>query len=125
MIIAIWIFAFLGLVAWSLVSWGLYALLSLDPAGLDDLKQLVDRIPFGELLSQWLPGWQELLRAGISLTQSALGWVGGAARLVVWVVWAVGALLLAGSGGLLTLMVVLLRDKPKPATPVLSPGPSR
>jgi hypothetical protein len=41
--------------------------------------------------------------------------MGGAAPLVVWAVWGVGTLVMVGGGAFLSLLVVLLRDKPRTA----------
>jgi hypothetical protein len=109
MLIAVWIVVALLLALWSLGAWGLHALLTLDATALSDLKPMVERIPYGELLSRWVPGWQDLVHLLIDLTQTVLGWIGGAAPVVVWVAWGVGALLLLLLGGLLSLVVALIR----------------
>jgi hypothetical protein len=100
-LIALWILTLFALGLWSLTAWGLHAVLTLDAARLGDLKPLIDQIPYGALISQWLPGWQDWLRASIDLTQMLLGWVGGAAPVIVWVLWGVGTI------GLLIVAVVL------------------
>jgi hypothetical protein len=115
MLTAIWIFATLGIALWSLMGWGLYTLLSLDHQWLGDLKPLLDRVPYGDLLERWIPGWQLLAELSIDAVQWTLGWLGAAAPVVVWVVWGLGVMVLAGVGAGLSLFVVLVRDKPKPA----------
>lgn len=116
MLIALWIFVGLGVALWSLLGWGLYALLSLDhQQWLGDLKPLIDQIPGGAWLERWIPGWQALAELSIEAVQLALGWLGAAAPIVVWAVWGVGTLLLVGGGAVLSLIIVLLRDKPKAA----------
>lgn len=112
MLIAIWILTLLGLVLWSLATWGLHALLSIDPRWLDDVEQLVRQIPYADAIDRWFPGWRELLGVLTDLAQVVLGWVGNNAPLVAWIVWGVGALALLGTGMVLTLIVCLLRDKP-------------
>ncbi|WP_425261402.1 hypothetical protein ACPOLB_10980 [Rubrivivax sp. RP6-9] len=125
MVIAIWIVTAILLGLWSLTAWGLHGLLMLlsGAAGgaggwSGDLRPLVDQIPLTPVLDQWLPGWQELLRATLDLAQVLIGWLGGAVPLVSWTVWGLGTaglLLLAGG---LTLVAVLLRNTmPKPARP--------
>jgi hypothetical protein len=52
--------------------------------------------------------------AAMDLAQLVLGWVGSNAPLVAWIVWGIGALGLLGLGGVLTLMVCLLREKKVP-----------
>lgn len=116
MLTAIWILVGLGLALWSLTGWGLYTLLRLDNAWLGDLKPLIDEVPFGPWLDAWIPGWQALLELSIDSVQWLLGWMGAAAPVVVWVVWGLGTLMLVGGGALLSLVVVLLRDR-KPAGP--------
>ena len=114
MLIAIWILVLLGLALWSLLGWGLYALLSMDQQWLGDLKPLLDEVPFGHWLDQWVPGWQALAEVAIDALQWLLGWLGAAAPVAVWMVWGAGTLVLVSGGALLSLLVVLLRDKPRP-----------
>ena len=113
MLTAIWIFVALGVLLWSLMGWGFYALLSLDHQWLGDLKPLLDEVPFAALLERWVPGWQTLVELSIDAVQWALGWLGAAAPIVVWVVWGGGVLVLTGIGAVLSLIVVLLREKPR------------
>lgn len=117
MIIATWVLTLFVLALWTLVSWGLYALLSLDATRLGDLKPLVDQIPYGEAISQWTPGWQDLLRLSIDVTQAVLGWVGEAAPIVVGVVWGVGAAVIVLVGVLLTLLVRMIQRSGSPGGP--------
>lgn len=109
MIAFIWIVTALGLALWSLGAWGLHTLLQADAGWIGDLGELIDRVPYAELIDRWFPGWQALMHALLALTQSTLGLLGAAAPLIVWSAWAVGALGLALVGGFLTLVVVLLR----------------
>lgn len=100
MVIAIWILTLFGLAVWSLGAWGLHAVLSLDATRLADLKPLIDglpeRLPYANVIDVWLPGWRDMLKLGVDLMQTTLGWIGSAAPLVVWTVWAVGTLMLLG-----------------------------
>jgi hypothetical protein len=114
MLVAIWILTLLGLALWSLASWGLHTLLSIDPRWVEDVEKLVDEIPYAETIDRWFPGWRELLGVLMDLAQLVLGWVGTNAPLVAWIVWAVGAITLLLGGLFLTLIVCLLRDKPTP-----------
>lgn len=114
MLIAIWLLVVLGLALWSLMGWGMYALLALDHQWLGDLKPLLDEVPFGHWLEQWVPGWQTLAELSIDAVQWLLGWLGAAAPIVVWAVWGAGILALVSGGALLSLLVVLLRDKASP-----------
>jgi hypothetical protein len=109
MLTAIWIIAALLLGLWSLGAWGLHTLLAADTGWVGDLGELVDRVPYAELIDRWFPGWQALMHALLDLAQSTLGLLGGAAPLIVWTAWAVGAAGIALLGGFLSLVVVLLR----------------
>ena len=85
--IAIWIFVFLGLVLWSLLSWGLHSVLTLDPQWMEDARALIERVPYAEVIDRWVPGWREMLAVATDLGQAVLGWVGSNAPLVAWIVW--------------------------------------
>jgi len=117
MLIAIWILTLLGLVLWSLASWGLHTLLSIDPRWVEDVEKLIHEIPYAEAIDRWFPGWRELLGVLMDLAEFVLGWVGTNAPLVAWIVWGVGAIVLLLGGLLLTLIVCLLRDKPNTLSP--------
>lgn len=108
MLIALWILTLLVLGAWSLTAWGLHAVLTLDAARVGDLKPLIDQIPHAALIEAWIPGWQDLLRATVDLAQVVIGWVGGAAPVIVWVVWGLGTAVILGLALLLTLVVRLI-----------------
>lgn len=109
MMIAIWIAALLCLALWSLLAWGLNAALNIDPARLQDLKPLIERIPYGDFLGEWLPNWQALLASLVDLSQTLLGWVGSAAPWLVAALWGLGAVVILGVAGLGSLAVVLFR----------------
>lgn len=119
MILAIWIVALLLLGLWSLAGWGVHALLVSGVQWVGDLKPLLDKIPLSAFIEQWVPGWQDGLRLALDLMQAGLGWLGGAAPVLVWVVWGVGSVLLLGLALLLTGVVALVRKStpPAPATP--------
>lgn len=112
MIFALWIFTALLLGLWSLAAWGLHAVVTHGAQWIAELKPLLERLPFGALIEKWLPGWVEGVQLLLELVQSALGWLGGAAPALgwmVWVAWGVGALLLLLGALLLSGVVVLLR----------------
>lgn len=110
MVIGIWVLTAIFIGLWSLVAWALHALLGMDASALlGDLKPLIDQLPYGSVIEQWVPGWQALLHGGLALAQTLLGWVGGAGPVVVWIVWGLGTALLVGAGLLLTLAAALLR----------------
>lgn len=114
MLIALWLITLFAIGLWSLAAWGLHAVLTLNTAALADLKPLIERIPHADLISQWIPGWQQMLQALVDLTQVVLGWVGGAAPVIVWVLWGLGVAVLLAVAGLLTLLVRLIRSKTPP-----------
>jgi predicted PurR-regulated permease PerM len=74
--IVIWIFTLLGWAVWSLLAWGLHALLTIDPQWIDDTEALIRNVPYAGVIDRWIPGWQELLHAAMDLTQTVLGWIG-------------------------------------------------
>lgn len=124
MLIAAWIFVAFLLALWSLALWGVHALMTVDPSRLADLKPLVDQIPYGALIERWIPGWQELLRLAIDLTQKGIGWLGELAPVIVWTVWGAGAFALLLLGGLLTLLVRLIRRAAAPSGGAQPPSPA-
>jgi hypothetical protein len=115
--ILIWSLAAIGLALWSAAAWGVGTLLGLDPNWVGDLKPLVDEIPYAAVIDTWLPGWRELLLATLELTRTMLGWAGGAGVVIVWVVWGVGAAVIAGGAAVCSLIVSLLRRPGAPRTP--------
>jgi hypothetical protein len=123
-IIAVWLIAIVGLALWSVTAWGMQALLTVDPAHIGDMTALIDKVPYAEWLSRWLPGWQEGLHLAAEILQGVLGWVGGVAPVLLWILWAIGATVLLGAAALLSLLITLLRSNralPSPRTPV-QPG---
>lgn len=121
--IAIWIAALLGLALWSLTAWGVHAALTIDPRQLQDLKPLIERIPYGEQIELWVPGWQAMLAAAVDLSQAMLGWVGSAAPWLVWALWGFGAVVILGVAGLASLAVMLIRKGMAPSKPNAPLGP--
>lgn len=116
MLAVIWILTLIGLALWSLATWGLHTVLTIDPQWVEDVEALIREIPYAATIDHWFPGWRELLAVLMDITQLVLGWVGTNAPLVAWIVWAMGTLALLLAGGLLTLIVCLLRDRPSPGT---------
>jgi hypothetical protein len=114
MLALIWILTFVGLALWSLAAWGLHTLLTIDPGWIEDVDALIRQVPYADAIERWFPGWQQMVSAAMDLAQLVLGWVGSNAPLVAWIVWGIGALGLLGLGGVLTLMVCLLREKKVP-----------
>lgn len=117
MLALIWILTLVGLALWSLAAWGLHTLLTIDPGWLEDVDALIRQVPYADAIERWFPGWQQMVGAAMDLAQVVLGWVGSNAPLVAWIVWGIGALGLLGLGGVLTLIVCLLREKNTPTPP--------
>lgn len=117
--IAIWLITALVLAVWSLAGWGLYQLVASGVELLGELKPLIDQIPYAAIIERWVPGWQDLLKLMLDLTQSLLSWLGGAAPLLVGVVWGLGSVLVLIIAGVLSLAVALIRK----SMPPTSPGP--
>ena len=121
--IAIWLITAIVLALWSLAGWGLYQLVASGAQLIGDLKPLIDQIPYAAIVEQWIPGWQDMLKLMLDLVQSLLSWLGGAAPVLVWLVWAVGTGLLLVIAGVLSLAVALIRKSMPPAQPPGSQPP--
>jgi hypothetical protein len=117
MIIAIWIFTLLLVGLWSLAAWGLAALLGTDAGWVDRIQMWLVDAPFGDWLDAWVPGWMMATQAMLDALQALLAWLGGATPWLVGVVWLFGALGLLGLGGVLTLIVALVRRAMPPTQP--------
>jgi hypothetical protein len=119
--IAIWIVAVLALALWSLLAWGVAAVLNIDPAWVGDLRPWIDKLPFADLLDAWVPGWQALAQLLIDMTHGLLSWLGSwmknGASAVVWIVWGIGAALMLGATAALSLFVKLVAKTPQPPQP--------
>ncbi len=126
MVIAIWILTLFGWALWSLGAWGLHTVLSLDAMRLGDLKPMIDqlpeRLPYASVIDMWLPGWRDMLKLGVDLMQTVLGWIGSAAPAVVWTVWVVGTLMLLGLAAAATWGVRSLARTRRIATGSAAPG---
>jgi hypothetical protein len=107
--LAIWILAAIGLALWSLLAWGVATLLGIDPTWIGNLQRHIGELPYADLIEAWIPGWEAMLVSLLHLTQSIVGWLGGAGLFVVWFIWGVGALCIAGVAALLSLVVVLVK----------------
>lgn len=125
MVIAIWILTVLCIALWTLGAWGLHAVLSVDPATLSNLDEAIERLPqtlpYAGLLDVWIPGWTAALKSGVGVVQMLLGWMGGAADMIVGIVWCGGLVLMVGGALLATLAVRTLSRRTQtvdaPATP--------
>ncbi|MBC7941114.1 MAG: hypothetical protein H7Z19_15380 [Chitinophagaceae bacterium] len=115
--IAIWIIAAMMLGLWSLLAWGVAAVLGLgvlSPEWVGDIKVLIDEMPHADVIEAWLPGWQRLLVACVDMARSLLGWLGAYAPVLMWLVWGTGALFVLGTAAVLSLIVVAVRRYSSP-----------
>lgn len=118
MIIAIWIVTLLLVGLWSLAAWGLASLLAIDGAWVTQLEPWLMRMPFGGWLETWFPDWLAAATALLDALQALLAWMGGAAPVLVWLLWGAVSLVLLALAALLTLVVVLVRrNMPPPQQP--------
>jgi hypothetical protein len=106
MLLFIWLTALVLIALWSFVTWGLHSLLLGDPTRVQELKPLIDQVPYREVLDRWLPGWQTLLQFLIDLTQGLLSGLANAAPWFAWALWGVGLAIVMLLAGGLTLLVV-------------------
>lgn len=119
--IVIWLLAALALGLWSLLAWGVATLLGLDPSWVTDAGGLLDKVPYGDVIEAWVPGWQAMLLATFELARALLGWLGGFGLVLVWVMWGLGAGVVVLCAALLSGLVVLVRRSSAPAKPT-NPG---
>ena len=114
MVLLIWIVTAVLLIGWSLTGWAFHALLAHGPQLLEALPGWIQSLPYPAVLEQWWPQWQDVAVAGATLVVGALGWLGAAGIVIVWVLWAFGT-------GFLLLLALLLtwavRRIPKPPAP--------
>lgn len=124
--LAIWIITVLLVGLWTLGAWGLSSLLALDPGWVGQIQPWLAKAPFGGWLESWFPDWLQVAQALLEALRAGLAWLGGAAPVLVWVVWGGGALLMLLLAGALSLLVALIRRStpPSPATPPVQPPPT-
>lgn len=121
--LAIWILTLLSAGLWTLGAWGLAQLLSLDGSWVAHLEPWLARMPFGGWLESWFPDWLQAAQAVLAALQGLVSWLGGAAPVLVWVVWGCGlALMLLLAGGLSLLVALIQRNMP-PQRPGDAPPP--
>lgn len=112
--LAIWIVIGLLVSLWSLLAWGLSQLLALDGAWVAQLRPWLTSLPFGGWLEGWFPDWLQVAQAALEGLQAAVAWLGAAAPALMWGLWLAGALLLVLLGGVLSLVVALIRKSTPP-----------
>ena len=106
---AIWGVTLLCLALWSLATWGLAMLLGHDPSWLADLNPLLLKVPFGNTLDDWLPGWQAMVSHGLASLQAVLLGLGRVGPWLLGSLWALGAACIVATGALFSLLVALVR----------------
>ena len=99
----IWSLAVLAVTVWSLMAWAAHRLLAMDPSWVGEVGRTTAAGPLGTWLELWWPGAAELLSRSAELAQSMLAGVGAFAPWLVGAVWALGALVLLGGAGALSL----------------------
>lgn len=114
MVIAIWLVAFLLLLLWSAFAWMSHALLGMV-SGLpwsqvmDQLKALNPPEPFGQWWAFAVDLLAPALEISLPILQGMLSFAGGALPVLVFVVWAFGALTLLLIASAATVGAVLWR----------------
>ncbi len=90
-LLLIWILAIVVFGVWSLMAWGLNALLvagaSNAPAVESTIRSWLSPFPF---LENWVPAIMSAVQAGTQFLASMGGWVPAA----IWVVWAIGVVII-------------------------------
>lgn len=122
MIIAIWIITLVLLALWSVAGWGLYLLLASGTQWIGDLKPLLEQIPNAAIVERWIPGWIDALKLMLDAMQALFAWLGGAAPVLVWLIWGVGTSVLLLLALVLTMVVALIRKSTPPPTPPQQPS---
>ena len=117
MLIAVWILTLLMLALWTLGAWALAALLGADAGWVDRVQAWLFDAPWRAALDAWVPGWTMATQAALDALQSLLVWLGGTAPWLVWGAWGLGAVALLAMGGVLSLIVVLVRRGTAPTCP--------
>lgn len=115
--LAIWIITLLLVGLWTLVAWGLSQLLAIDGRWIEQVQPWLAQAPFGGWMEGWFPDWLQVAKLVLDAAQAGLAWLGGAAPVLVWVVWGGGALLLLLLAGALSLLVALIKRSTPPASP--------
>lgn len=110
--LVIWIVTALLIGLWSLLAYGVATLLGLV-VGMNgmpaDWYALLTQVPGAAWLDLWLAGWREAIVFSAQALGAVLGWLGSAAPVLVWVMWALGAGMLVLCAALLSGLVALGR----------------
>jgi len=117
-----WLLMALLLALWSVAAWVLHALAqwsSAQAGGMAGLPAQLGTLPAPDWLSLWLPldmqaSWAALLTSFSPLFESLLAFAPALLALLVpaiWLVWAIGAVLLVALGLGLTVLIRLVRSR--------------
>lgn len=122
MTVALWLFTAFFLALWSLATWGLHCLLTMDPAWLagwpERLGAWLATLPWAGQLELVWPAWQDTLRLVAEISLSLLGWLGAGALWIVWTVWAMGAIAMLAGAALLTWLIGYAKRNATPPSAV-------
>ena len=116
--LAIWIITALLIGLWTLLAYGVGALITLGSglAGLPaDWYALLGRIPGAPWLDDYAPGWREAVVVVAQLLGTVLGWLGDAGPVIMWVLWGLGTLALVLCAALMSGLVALARRVKPPS----------
>lgn len=110
LIVAVWSVTGLLVLAWSLLSWALHALLtSPDPWVLAWVQSLAPESWLAGRLAQF-PGGHEHVVLVVEWARWIFSWVRGVAPWLAWAVWGTGTAALITAGLVASLVVVLWRS---------------
>jgi hypothetical protein len=99
--IALWSVVLFLLMTWSLLAWGLHALVQGDLSWLSQVGPWLATTP----LAAWVPEWQGVLDWLVALVRGVAEWLPA----IVVVAWAAGGLALLALAGLASAGVMILR----------------
>jgi hypothetical protein len=105
----LWIITALLIALWSLLAWGVQALLGLGSGAGTDWVALVAQVPGAAWLEVWLPGWRDAAVFGAQSLSTVLGWIGGAGPIIVWVLWGLGTGAMLIGAALLSGLIAIAR----------------
>jgi len=128
--IAIWIFTAIAIGLWTLLAYATATLVGLA-GGMSGMPSewyaLIAQIPGAPWLDLWLPGWREAVVFSAQALGAVLGWLGGAAPVIVWVAWGLGTAFMVLCAALLSGVVAVIRRTTKnpPGPPAAAAPPMR
>lgn len=110
--LAIWILTAFVIALWTLLAYGTATLVGLA-GGMSGMPSewyaLIAQIPGAPWLDLWMPGWREAVVWSAQVLGTVLGWLGGAAPVIVWVLWGLGVGFMVLCAALLSALVAVIR----------------